>query len=1109
MLRLLMGRANTGKTDWILREIADKGDSSRQILMVPEHASYQAEVDLCRSCGGTASRHAEVLSFRRLADRVLSITGGLADVTLDAGGKLLSLQKALLEVSSALTVYRQPSRKAAFLEDLLALFDEFQTYDLTPECLSEQAADISGGQGEKLRDLALLYGAYSARLHRPGFDARDKIVRCIDAAEDSQYLAGKDIYLDGFTYFNGQEYRILSVMLRQAKSVTVSLMADADCRDGIFESAARTRDSLLRLARENGCPAKIIPLTKNRPTPLGHLERCFFDSTEIWAGAVDSIHLWSARTTFSEAERTAAEIRRLIRDGKCRYREIVVTARNMPEYESVIENVFERYGIPTYLSRRSDILETPAMALLTGVLASITGGYEYEDMFRWLKTGLAGLTPLECDCLENYVMTWEIHGRMWIREEDWTANPDGYGVEMNETRAAALEEINALRRRVRAPLSRLAAGLKSGETIREKTDALYSFMEELSLRESLEMSMKEEAAQGRLQQAEETAQLWEILCGVLDQFVEILGEERLDNETFYRLFRTVATQYSIGTIPAALDHVSVCEFTRNDRHAVKYVFLLGANDNVLPATGQRGGILNEDDRNRLAQQGIELAPSGLRQMNLELQSLYAALSQPTEGLWISFPSIDLSGAELRPAFVFQRLQTLFPNVAMETEKAVKDYRLTALLPALEMAGENPDGALWRYFAAQPEFSKQMESMTRGRTMSRGRLSRPAVRTLYGDRFYMSASRLEKMNSCHFAYFMQFGLKAKPRQTAEFDAIQIGTFLHYLLENVIRDCMAKGGYDQMEKPEIHALVRYYIEQYIQQEMDNFQEKGARFRYLFTRLRTTAYAVVEEAIEELRHSDFIPLAFELTFGGKDGTVPAVSISSPEGSLMISGKVDRVDGWVKDGKLYLRVVDYKTGRKSFDLSAVRLGLDLQMLLYLFTLQKEGGTLFPQGEIEPAGVLYFPARNEILSAERSITPEELRSEVAKSLRRSGLLLQEPEVLKAMEHEALDHPQYLPLRIDRNGGITGAIASAAQLGKLAQYLDKLLHRISREMHQGNIDADPYCHSDEDRYCQYCDFAGACHFQDGKDGDHLRYIIKLQPNEFWQEISDELKEEPS
>lgn len=1097
LLTVLIGRANTGKSRAVLERIRSLGDSGRQILLVPEHASHQAEVDLCRACGDTASRHAEVLSFQRLCDRVLNAAGVGNQVTLDAGGKLLTLEKALLEVLTELTVYKRPSRKSAFLRQLLDLFDELRCYEVSPQDLFDQSREIIGPARDKLHDLSLVYAAYEARLHRPGLDARDRMTKLCDHLAESQYVQDKDLFLDGFSYFTAQERRVLAVFLQQAHSVTVTLMGELDSREEIFEPSLRTLERLRDLARRASCGFRLETFSSRNDTALGHLEAHFFGRVLPYQGDASAVRLREADTRFSEVEQTAADIRQLLAGGKCRCRDITIAAPNMADYEGAIETVFERYGVPVYLSRRSDILEKPVLSLLTGVLASVGNGYEYDDMFRWLKTGLAGLSPEECDILENYVLKWEIHGRMWTRDVDWVENPDGYGASWSELRQARLEQVNELRRRVQLPLNRLAEGLKDGKTAGEKVEALYGFMEELGLQDALEVQLKAQAEAGRLQDAEETAQLWEILCGVLDQFMEILGDELMDTDEFTRLFRQVLTQYSVGTIPVALDQVSVSGLGRNDRHASKYLFLLGVNDHVLPSPSGSGGILSNSDREELALRGIELAPSGMDQMALELQNLYAALAQPSVGLTVSYPVADASGNALRPAFVVDRLKTLFPALEAVKEDPRRAYRLTAPLPALESAALG--GKLWQHLEENPAFQPKLEAMKRASGMTRGRLSPRAVRRLYGRTRTMSASRLERLRTCHFSYFMEYGLQAKPRTPAVFDAPQIGTFLHYLLENVTRDVLAQGGFAEVDNEALHELVRHYIEEYVQKELRNFQNKSRRFRYLFDRLRNTAYAVIDQAAEELRHSDFVPVAFELSFGdGKD--IPAVVISEPDGELRIGGKVDRVDGWVRDNILYLRVVDYKSGRKAFDLAAVRMGLDIQMLLYLFTLQKAGAQKFGY-DIEPAGVLYLPARDDILSIERNVTPEKLESERQKQLRRSGLLLAEPEVLQAMEHEALKQPRYLPLRVKKDGSLSGSLASAAQLGKLGEHIEKLLGEISREV--GQIDADPCCHSEEDSPCQYCDWAPACHFQDGRGGDHYHYILPVKPEEFWREITGE------
>ena len=319
-------------------------------------------------------------------------------------------------------------------------------------------------------------------------------------------------------------------------------------------------------------------------------------------------------------------------------------------------------------------------------------------------------------------------------------------------------------------------------------------------------------------------------------------------------------------------------------------------------------------------------------------------------------------------------------------------------------------------------------MDRGRALGRGRLSGPAVEALYGRSLHMSASRIDQVKRCHFGYFMQYGLRARDRRPAGFEAPEIGTFIHYLLENVAREVKTRGGWAAVQQPELRQLVREYTDRYAREEIDGYQEKSARFRYLFSRLRTAAYAIVEDMAGELAQSDFSPVAFELGFGGKDGQLPAVTITEGDQRLSVSGKVDRVDGWLHDGRLYLRVVDYKTGKKSFDLSDLRYGLGIQMLLYLFTLEQEGRSYFGY-PIVPAGVLYHPAREVILKADRGIQPEKLQLALQSALRRSGMVLSDPQVLRAMEHSALESPHYLPIKVKKDGSIADGVASGFLVG--------------------------------------------------------------------------------
>ncbi len=1098
MLSILVGRAGSGKSARVLSEMKKNRTQRGQVLLVPENTSYEAELDLCRALGPTASRDAEVLSFQNLATRVLGETGGLADFTLDNGGKLLTMRMALQELQGQLKVFDRPSQRAAFLRQLVELADELYTYEIAPETLWERVQDMEESAGDKLRDIALLYNLYDTRLHSGDIDRRSRLQKLRDQLEKSTYLVGKDVYLDGFSYFNRTEESIVEIILRQANSVTVTLLGNRG-RDDLFLNATRQKDRLVRIAQATKYPCQIEYLVPSCDTPLQHLEKYLFGGDRPWENEAEEISLRQAGTAYTECDWTAAEILRLVRSGQYRYRDISVASRDMERYAPILENAFARAGIPAYISRRNDILEKPVITMLLGAVDAVTGGFEYEDMFRYLKTGLAGIAQDACDELENYVVRWEIRGTMWLREKDWTAHPGGYGLAETDSSRAQLERINRVRRAVAEPLRGLYDDLKTCKIARDKAKALYRFAVRSHVPEALEVKVAHHVQEGQVQLAEEYRQLWEIFCGVLDQFVEILGDSELSGEEFARLLRLVLTQYSVGTIPATLDQVKVSEITRNDRHRVKCLFLLGANDHVLPAVETAGGVLDKSDREALQERQILLSDERVDQLDQELQHIYACLAQPTERLFVSWATTDISGGQLRPSFVVERIRTLFPQVTVEEEDGA--YRAEVAASALELAGEQK--SLWKYLEATGRYGDVLHAMERSRTIQRGQLSPDAVRSLYGNTYGMSASRMDQMKRCHFGYFMQYGLKAKERRAAGFEAPEIGTFIHYLLEKVSADVMERGGYGNVAKTELRSLVQHYVDRYAEAYIDSYAEKSARFRYLFSRLKKAAWAMVENIADELAVSDFKPLQFELGFGGRDGALPAITIQEGDATLSVSGKVDRIDGWLHDGKLYLRVVDYKTGKKSFDLTDLRYGLGIQMLLYLFTLCRSGQEYFGH-EVVPAGVLYLPARDVILRADRGATEGDIADAMRKELRRSGMVLSEPEVLRAMEHSALESPCYLPVQVKKDGSLSGGVATAAQLGKLGNYVDNLLHQIARELQQGNIDADPCSRGPQDSACTYCEFASACYFEAGRGGDRLRPMKKTTEEDFWNLL--EIKE---
>lgn len=1095
MLTLLLGRAGTGKTHTILSRLGEDAKVRPQLLIVPEQYSHDTERRLCKVLGNAGARRAEVLSFTRLYSRVCDRAGGGAAPCLDAGGRLLLMRAAIQEVEEGLSVYRNPSRKSSFLTSLIATADECKSYRVAPEQLLEAAQTIGGLEGDKLRDLGLIFGAYDALTARIAADPRDRLTRLAEAMAACGWPSGYGVWVDSFTDFTPQEVQVLRRLLEGGNSLTVALTCDSlDGEDGdVFAPARRTAHTLLRLAKEAGVQAKaeVLHESGGRAPALLHLEENLFAHPgAVWEGECPEVAVFAADSPRSEVEYAAATILKLVREEGWRFRDFAVAARNFDAYADQVESVFARYGVPVFLSTVTDILEKPVLTLITAALDTVSGGYQYEDLFRYLKTGLTDLTDAERDLLENYAIAWDLRGSRWTQKADWTMHPDGYGLQFSQADTAALAALNASRRKVVEPLERLRKN--RDRTGRGFALALYRFLEDIGLPERLTARSAELEQAGERKLADEYRQLWEILTGALEQCALLLADTALDLEEFAGLFKLVLSQYDVGTIPVSLDRVTAGDAPRLAHKRARMLVLLGADDGSIPAVTPSPGLLTDPEREALAEQGLELAPRLSDKLSREMTIVYTTCAVPSRRLLVTWPrSGEKTGEERRPSFLVERLHLLYPQMNRVEEGSLNgSFRLSAPGPALELAGRNALAAAALERLA--DHAPQVERIRQAAQVRRGGLSRPAVEGLYGPRAPMSATRMDACKSCHFSYFLRFGLKAKARQAAGFHAPEYGTFVHYVLEHVL------GAVAQKDERDVKELTDEAVTKYVNEELGGMAGETPRFRYLFQRLKRTVAFVVENAVEELRVSQFRPIAFELGFGpGKN--LPPVEIQKDGLTVSVTGFVDRVDGWEHNGKLYLRVVDYKTGRKSFDFTDIQNGLSLQMLLYLFALERQG---LMGKEAQSAGVLYVHAKDVLIAGSRGVTEEKCRKTAREALRREGLVLDDEEVLRAMEDWGQAGPQFLPVKTDKSGALkSDYLVKTEQMGRLSRKVMETLEDIAAELAAGNIDADPYWRSPDANACRWCDYAEACHFEECF-GDKKVWQKPVKAKEFWEKLDE-------
>lgn len=1103
MLNLVIGRSGTGKSTLLLRRACQHTDC-QTILLVPDPHSHEAERRLCKHGGDRACLHAEVLTFSRLANRIFQTAGGLGRSELDQGGRLLLMSRAVQAVSGQLSIYAKPSRRPAFLSGLLDTADELKSCCISPDRLSSAGEEIGGITGSKLKDLALICATYDAMTAQTALDPRDRLTQATEKLAKCRWAEGKHFYLDGFVDFTPQQLALIDLLLEQGESVTVALTCDhleeTEDGTGIFSPARRTAMQLQRLAaaRKQPCTVEVCRTTSPTRSPaITALEQRLFHTQEGESTSCgDDIRLFCAPAPRTEVEWTASTILSLVRKEGLRFRDIGVTARGYGRYDALVESVFDHCGIPVFRSAMSDILQKPVLSLVVAALDAVSGGYTYDDMFRYLKTDLTNLTRDERDLLENYVLKWDLHGSRWTQEAPWTMHPRGYGFPLEEEDRLLLEQVDALRRKVSTPLERLRTS--RDQTGRGRAMALYALLEEIGIQQQLEARTDLLRQQGQLGLAEEYRQLWDILCNGLEQCALLLGSNLVEPDEFTALFKLVLSQYSVGTIPVSLDRVTAGELGRQSGHGIKVLFLLGADDSALPAVHSSTGLLSDDDREQLSAYGVDLGLRGIDRLYREMTDIYMACTRPDQKLLVSFSLRGNGGEELRPSFLVERLRHIFPDLTT-LDGTDGLFRLCAPRPALEQAGTIPQ--VRSALASLPQWAAHIKRLDHSRNWQRGTLSRQSVDRLYGKQVPMSASRMDKYKACHFSYFMQYGLRAQPRRTAGFDAPEYGTFVHYVLEHVLRDGGWQSKSGEVDEHKLKQLTHRIISTYVQEELGGLEHQTARFRYLFHRLLSGVDQVVDNVVQELAASSFRPISFELGFG-RNKDLPPVELEENGIKLSITGFVDRVDGWVHEDKLYLRVVDYKTGSKSFDLTEVANGMGLQMLLYLFTLRQKGLALYGK-EIVPSGVLYIPARTAIVPGSHSMTEAEQRKLVDKQLRRKGLVLDDPEVLEAMESPDERGIRFLPIKRNKNGSISGdALVSATRFARLERHVERVLRDICTELASGNIAADPFWRGPEKNACQFCDYAAACHFEEGRGGDCRRRMHTTKAADFWQSMEE-------
>ncbi len=1138
-IRFVFGRAGAGKSYYCLNQIKKKLNNDKNnklIMLVPDQYTFQTEKKLLEYVGERSLLRAEVLSFKRMATRVFDKCGGRAINVIEDSGKNMLIYKLLKDKGEELQYFNRISKQQGFVGIVSKSITEFKKYNISEEILKEKELQIEDKDlKEKVSDLASIYETFNESLHKGYIDSEDILSILAEKLKECDLYNDAEIWVDEFTTFTPQQLEVLKVLAKQCKNLNITLCSDGEIQftegeTDIFDVIKNTENRILKMMQENNISYK-EPVNLNKENiyrfkeskELGHIEKYFFNFPfKIYKGNCKDIRLYKANNNYSEIEWVAQDILRLVRDKGYRYKDIAVVCREIDSYDKITSVIFNEYNIPYFLDKKREILSNPLVVLIISALEILVTNWSYESVFKYVKSGLITLETNFIDKLENYILANGIKGYKWTR--DLLISQDE---ELTQEEIEIFEYMEEIRR----PIINLYNKIKVDVTVRKYCTALYEFLLEINAFETMDKWLDNFNDKGMQDKIKEYTQVPSIVMDMLDQAVEVLGDEVVDLKTFSKILISGFEEKEIGVIPMALDQVNIGDIARIKGRDVKALYIVGANDGVLPSANKDEGILSDEDRIELKSMGIELASDTRSRVFEEQFMVYTALTIPSNYLMITYPMADFEGKSLRPSIVIPRLKKILPRLKEESEIFNsnlfddKYHNITAPVPtfnelieALRREYENEEiEPYWvetfKWFEESEEFKDRTKIIFNGLNYTNlvEKIPREKIKRLYSNdngRLMFSVSRIEKYAQCPFSYYVQYGLKAKDRKVYEFTAPDLGSFMHDILDqftNKIRKENILWG--DLTKEKCAEIVNELVNSKLKNETNSILNSNKKYQYFSERFKKTITKSVTVISEQMRKGEFDIFKSEFDFGDfKDSDPIKLELPSKE-IVYLKGRVDRIDKVDLNGETYIRIVDYKSGSKSFDLNELYYGLQIQLLVYLDAILKNSEQIL-KTQCMPGGILYFKIDNPIIKSKKALTEEEIQVEVLKKLKMDGLLLKNVELVKSMDRDMETYSLIIPAAFKKDGDFTStsSVVTESQFELLRKYVNDKMIEICEEMLSGEVKIEP-CKSSKVTYCDYCDYSSICQFDTSIKDNKYKIILKKKKDDLWDAMSNKVKVE--
>lgn len=1137
-LRFCFGPSGSGKSHRIYEEIMQRAaeEPGRNFLIiVPDQFTMQTQKDLVMRSDRDGILNIDVLSFGRLSHRILEEVGTKEMPVLDDTGKSLVLQKVAADLKEQLPAMGSLLHKQGYIHEVKSAISEFMQYGISTQDMDKliTSAQKRGALAMKLKDLKTLYRGFQNYIRDHFITTEETLDVLRRSLSKSKILKGSVVVFDGFTGFTPIQNRLIQELMRVCAetivTVTIGVGEDPYKMDGeqkLFHLSKKTVADLEKLAAEAEVERGEDLFVKGGPNrfakapALHYLEQNLFRyQYEPYAGEQQEIHMFEALSPREEVHQTALYIRHLIREQGMTYRDIAVVIGDLEGYASYVETEFGQLEIPCFLDRTRGIVLNPMIEYIKSALQLYIKDFSYDTVFHFLRSGMADISREEIDELENYVIRtgargYRTYSRLFTRRtEELQGNVEG----SEQAEEKTMERLNRIRQQFMDAVEILHMG--SQEKAGDYVSHLYDFLEQNQVQQKLLNYQQQFEKEGDLSRAREYAQIYRLVMDLLDQVYELLGEEEISRQEFADILEAGFGEITVGTIPQNVDCIVVGDMERTRLKQVKVLFFLGVNDGNIPKNASKGGIISDMDREFLIESGTEMAPSPRQQMYIQRLYLYLNMTKPSEQLYLSYAKVNSEGKGIRPSYLIDTVRKLFP--AMGVEYPQNRSRLEQIEGRQEGARylaeelrEYVEGTLpeeerqdfYLMYRAYEADAAGRDLLTRAafRRYRESGLSRIVARALYGQQLENSVSRLETYAACACRHFLQYGLSLQEREEFGFEASDMGTVYHAVLENFAGK-LAESNLTWWDFTENFAAkaVKESVEAYAATYGETVLYSSARNEYAITRMSRILTRTVLTLQKHLKQGSFQPDDYELSFRfAEDLDSIHVDLSEDE-KMHLQGRIDRIDVSEDAEHVYVKVIDYKSGNRKFDLAALYYGLQLQLVVYMNAAMEMESRKHPDKEIVPAALLYYHIDDPTIETPVELTDEQINEQILAKLRMNGVVNSDPEVVERLDRYMQDKSVVIPVEKKKDGSFSArsGVLSREEMQLISSYVDAKIRSIGREILDGKIAANPYEKGNEEA-CTYCAYKKVCGFDGSIPGYEKRQLEDLDKQALMQRMQE-------